>query len=96
MRLSPRQRAVLSEIAKASGPVTIYEIADGVYADDADGGPVEFANVIRVLVHRLRSAGIEIERAGRGRASKGYRVAERARPMVESILAETASSNTNR
>ena len=51
---------VLSELRLATTPLTADELADLVFADDADGGPDAADQAIRRSIYSLRDAGHRI------------------------------------
>ena len=70
-----RQQFLIYDIvrrAKMAG-ISCEVLCDRVYADDADGGPENAGNVVRLQIwranHRLAIAGVRIAASSRGRGS---------------------------
>ena len=77
MKASPRHdRVVLRHLMETPGWVSTKEIEDLIWGDEEDGGPLESAVSIAVVMHHLRRClkdGFEIE-SEMGRGSRGYRL----------------------
>lgn len=68
-RVSSFHDAVLRSLMQ--GAKTSTQIAEEIWRDDPDGGPLSAASNVRAAIHRLKRRGYAIERAG-----DGYRLME--------------------
>lgn len=77
-RLHPRniRMAICTTLASQRGRVfSLDEIAEQVYGDREDGGPLSMRNSISVTIVRLRKQGVPIKAAG---CNRGFYMGERA------------------
>lgn len=75
---------------RASGPLLAHDLAERVYASQADGGPEYAAKVIHVMIHKMRPRlawhGIRILTLGAGAASLGYMIEPEDLPRADGLL----------
>jgi hypothetical protein len=65
------QRRILELLAASHNGLTVDELAEKLYSNDANGGP-EFAfDSIRVMISKLKKKGHQIETRYAGRGNKG-------------------------
>lgn len=65
------QRRILELLAASTNGLTVDEIAEKLYDNDANGGPDFAFDSIRVMISRLKKKGHKIETRYAGRGSKG-------------------------